>query len=149
MVLAMESDSDESFDTTEIEHNFLITNTHLEDMLNSLSALEAKLETFHRPLQDLHIEQLGNLDFLESAPFRHATFLFAKPQVAALAGLDPAHRYSFAIICERLRAALFTSNSVASDGSIQLNTTLRDLFEVKGKHITYIGLLANLRKILI
>jgi transposase len=149
MVNKMESDSDESLDTTEIEHIILITNEQIEEMLQTLTALEERLEQFHRPLQDLHIEQMGNLDFLAAASLRNETFLFAKPQIAELAGLDPKQRHSFGFICERLRAALFSSSAVSPEGSIKLNKSLRELFEVKGKEITYIGLLAHLRKILV
>ncbi len=144
----MESDS-ESIDTSELEHTFLITNAAIEDMLGTLNQLESRLEAFHRPLQDLTIDQFGNLDYLMASPFRSNTFRFSKPEIAKLAGLDPKQRHTYSSICEKLRNALLATNSVDSSGHIQMNKQLQTLFETNATTVTFLALLGSLRTILV
>jgi len=143
------SDSEDSFDTDEIEHMLCVTTTLMESMLNDLTNLEARLEALHRPLRDLHVEQLGNLDFLASSPFRHAAFQFKDAQTAAAAGLCGAKRYPYHIICKTLRTALITSGQVDKDGTLRLNAATKQLFGVEDDTISYPVLLGHLRNVLI
>lgn len=145
----MESDSEESIDTTELEHNFLVTTAAIEEMLASLDQLELRMDQIHRPLQDLYVDQLGNLDYLATSPFRTHTFQFANPAVATLAGLDPEKRHTYGHICEKLRDALFATGSINPEGRIQLPPHLKKLFHIKQKEVSFFTLLGALRAILI
>jgi len=144
-----DSEESDSFDTDEIEHTLSVTTTLMESMLRDLTNLEARLEALHRPLRDLHVEQLGNIDFLASSPFRNATFQFKNAAVAAAAGLKDDKRYPYHVICKTLRAALIQSGQVTKDGTLTLNTATKQLFGVKEDNISYPVLLGHLRNVLI
>jgi hypothetical protein len=141
------SDSEESYDTNDIEHQFLVTINLIETMLEELEVLESQLEKLHRPILHLHLEQIGNLDFLASSPFRHAKFAFKKPQVAILASLDPNCRHSYETICTKLREALIKINGSLIE--ISLNKDLQSLFETKESSVSFVRILGLLRNILL
>ena len=143
------SDSEDSYETDDIEQTLCVTTSLIEGMLSDLTNLEERLETLHRPLRELHIEQLGNLDFLASSPFRHATFQFKDGQTAAAAGLCGNERYPYHVICKTLRTALMNTGQVDKDGTLKLNTATKQLFGVKEDTISYPVLLGHLRNVLI
>lgn len=142
-----ESEDEQGFE--ELEKGLQETCSLIESMLNEVEALEKRLLTIQRPLQNLHIEQLGELEFLSKSPFRQAEFKFSKPEVAALAELDPKKRHPFQKISECLRNAILAQNCVDEHGLITLPKAMQKMFETKDSHITFPGLLGYLRSVLV
>jgi hypothetical protein len=99
--------------------------------------------SIQRPIEDLHIDQLGDIPFLQSSPFRQ-TILKFKHDIGI--GLDISVRHTFSDICTKLRSYLFTHNCVQDDGTIQLPPSLQSVFGLKTP-ITYIELLRHLHTI--
>jgi len=145
-----ESGSEEDeHDFTELESTLEETANLIETMMKEVATLETRLHTIKRPIQDLHVEQLGELDFLSSSPFRQQEFKFAKPEVAVAAGLDPKKRHTFQKIAECLRQTLLAQKLVDEHGLIHLSKSLQKLFETKEDILSFPGLLGNLRAVLV
>jgi len=143
------SDSEDEDEFLELEETLEATTTLIESMLKEVVSLEARLATIKRPLQALHIDQLGDLDFLKGSQFRQSEFKFAKSDVAVLAGLDPLKRHTFKKISECLRKAIIGQNLVNEDGLITLTKPIQKMFETKETMLTFPGLLGCLRKVLV
>ncbi len=111
-----------------------------------IEALEKQLESLQRPVEGLELAQMGDIPFLSTSPFRHATFLVKPPGIP---GINLETRYPFQTICEMLRNHLFESGLVKPDGTVTLNKQLKQLFETKKKEVTYLELLQMLRHVLI
>lgn len=143
------SDSEDDNEFLELEETLEETTVLIESMLKEVVALEARLATIKRPLQTLHVDQLGDLDFLKGSSFRQTEFKFAKTDVAVLAGLDPKKRHTFQKISECLRKAIIGQKLVNEDGMITLTKPIQKMFETKETIITFPGLLGCLRQVLV
>ena len=122
----------------------------ITDVINAfnveISELEKQLGTMQRPMEALALDQLGDIPFHTSSPFRHQTF---KVQPPGFPGVDLSKRYPFHEICAILRDHLFATGSVNSDGKVVLNEHLQKLFGIKESSTTYMNLLKHLRKVLV
>lgn len=123
--------------------------TQLRKIVASINAtietLETQLISIQRPIEALHMEQLGDIPFLESSPFRH-TMLKFKSDIK-IPGLDASKRHSFAEIMKHVRAHLFESGAVQPDGSIQLTKDMRKMLGIKEKTVSYIDIMNHMRQI--
>lgn len=141
------SDSDSDTDSyTTIQQSIAAMNHVLEELYGEAEELEEHLHDLHVPITDLHLQQLGDVRFLQSSPFRAATFAVKSP---GFPGADLSTRYPFHVVCAILRDHLFKSGAVAADGTITLNKPLQTLFEVQEPTIQWIPLIGKLRSVLI
>jgi len=143
------SDSEDEDEFLELEETLSETANLIESMLKEVVSLESRLATIKRPLQALHVDQLGDLEFLKGSPFRKTELKFSKPDVAVLAGLDPSKRHTFQKISECLRKAIITQKLVSDDGLIILTKPIQKIIETKETVLTFPGLLGCLRQVLI
>lgn len=145
-----DSDSDYAPSEGDIESVYMIENeleslsTMIETLTKALHSLESQMGSFHRPLESLHMNQLGCVPFLTSSPFRHASFALKPP---GFPGVDLSKRYTYHAMCSMLRNYLFASGAVAPDGKITLNKQLQTLFGLEEAHTDYITLLGALRNV--
>ena len=114
-------------------------------MTTNIHELESAMVQMHRPIEGLHLNQLGEVPFLASSPFRHQRFAVKPP---GFPGIDLETRYPFHVICAHLRTYLISSNAVSDDGTIKLTKPLQKLFGVKDETTTFLDLIINLRKVL-
>lgn len=135
--------SDESF--SDIQEQLETYTDVVGTFTQEIEALEKQLEALQRPIEGLEIGQMGDIPFLASSPFRHATFLIKPPGIP---GLNLETRYPLHKICELLRNHLFQTHAVKPDGTVTLNKQLQQLFETKKKETTYLELLQMLRNVL-
>ena len=112
---------------------------------STIETLETQLISIQRPIESLHMEQLGDVPFLESSPFRH-TMLKFKSDVC-IPGLDTAKRYSFADIMKNVRTYLFESGAVQEDGSIKLTKEMQKMLGIKEKTVSYVDIMNHMRQI--
>jgi hypothetical protein len=112
----------------------------------TIETLETQLISIQRPIEALHIDQLGDVPFLTSSPFRH-TMLKFKSDVD-IPGIDTHKRHSFADIMAAVRTYLFTKNAVHEDGTIHLSKEMRKaLGGIKDSSLTFIELMQHMREI--
>lgn len=123
--------------------------TQLRKMVASINStietLETQLISIQRPIEALHMEQLGDIPFLESSPFRHNMLKFKSD--IKIPGLDAAKRYSFADIMKHVRAHLFESGAVQADGQIKLAKDMRKLLGIKEHEVSYVDIMNHMRQI--
>lgn len=112
---------------------------------STIETLETQLISIQRPIEELHMEQLGDIPFLESSPFRH-TMLKFKHHVE-IPGLDTTKRHSFADIMKHVRTYLFESGAVQEDGSICLSKPTRKMLGIKEERVSYIDIMNHMRQI--
>lgn len=112
---------------------------------STIETLETQLISIQRPIEALHMEQLGDTPFLESSPFRH-TMLKFKSDVR-IPGIDTSKRYSFADIMKYVRTYVFESGAVQPDGSIKLTKDMRKMLGIKEETISYIDIMNHMRQI--
>ena len=79
-----ESESDET-DFSELEATLSGLRAMLGDMMNGIEVMETKLQTMERPIQNMYTDQLGDVPFLETSPFRNASFRVKEPGFPGLA----------------------------------------------------------------
>jgi hypothetical protein len=142
-------DTEDEGEFLELEETLEATTALIESMLKEVISLETRLATMKRPLQAMHVDQLGDLDFLKGSSFRQTEFKFAKHDVAVLAGLDPKKRHTFQKISECLRKAIIGQKLVNEEGTITLTKPIQKMFETKETTITFPGLLGCLRQVLV
>lgn len=150
----MESEDDSRSDMSDSDaDSFSEIQDELERTTSLIGILTRELETFEeqvrklqRPILDLYLNQLGDVPFLESSPFRSATFQIKSP---GFPGIDMTRRYAFHEICALLRAYLFANDAVAADGKILLPKQLKSAFGIRKKHATFMELVQNLHKFLV
>ena len=112
---------------------------------STIEMLETQLISIQRPIESLHMEQLGDVPFLESSPFRH-TMLKFKSDVC-IPGLDTSKRHSFADIMKNVRTYLFESGVVQEDGSIKLTKEMQKMLGIKEKTVSYVDIMNHMRQI--
>lgn len=144
------SDSDSSSDNDiyeTLQANIRLVHQQIEDLSREAEQLEEELQSFHPPIQDLLLSQLGMMPFLEKSPFREASFAVKSP---GFGNIDLSKRYQFKQIAHMLRTYLFSINAIRPDGRVQLNTQLQTLFELQGvSTYGYVELLGKLRNVLV
>lgn len=120
---------------------------HISEMYGLTEELEEHLLSLHRPIEQLELSQLGDAPFLETSPFRNATFTIQ--QGVHFPGIEPGKRYMFQTICSMLRNSLFHTNAVQADGSIKLSNEFQSIFGSEREYVSYNELLMKLRNILV
>lgn len=143
------AESSEAESITSIE-SFSGDLSQLRAIVSSINAtietLETQLISIQRPIEALHIDQLGDVPFLQSSPFRH-TMLKFKADVS-IPGIDVHKRHSFAEIMTAVRSYLFTGGAIQEDGTIHLSKEMRKtLGGIKESSLTYIELMQHMREI--
>jgi hypothetical protein len=136
--------SDDSF--SDIQEQLEGVTEVVNAFTQEIALLEKQLETLQRPMEALELGQLGDIPFLTTTPFRHATFLVKPP---GFHGIDLEARYPFHTICSMLRNYLFKINAVKQNGLVTLNKELQVLFGTEKTETTYLNLLQMLRNVLI
>lgn len=143
-------DSSSEYESSEYD-SFSSVQADLERMsaiINELNTgvqdLEAHMTTLHRPMEALHLDQLGDVPFLASSPFRHQTFAVQPPGIP---GIDLERRYTFHTICAALRNYCITLGANSATHEIELPELLQNLFGLtKG---SYLDMLVNLRRVIV
>lgn len=105
--------------------------------------LEAHMTTLHRPMESLHLDQLGDVPFLASSPFRHQTFAVKPPGIP---GIDLERRYAFHTICAALRNYCIALGANSATHDIELPKLLQNLFGITNG--SYMDMLMNLRRVI-
>lgn len=113
---------------------------YIEALHDEIQAIEHRMECLQRPVRDLHVDQLGDVPFLQSSPFRSQTFRFKH----ALPGIDMDKRYAFHEITAMIRTYLFEQGAVQPDGSIHLTPALQTLFGISASTTTFMNILKHL-----
>jgi len=139
------SDSDET-DFSELETTLSGLRSLLGDMMNGIEAMETKLQTMERPIQTMYADQLGDVPFLETSPFRNASFRVKEP---GFPGVDLTKRYKFKDITAVLRKYLEKKGAIDAAGIITPPPQIKKLFGIKTKTTTFMELIAKLRNILV
>lgn len=140
-----ENESDDE-GVLEIEEQLVTLTDTLEILLASIEDLDEELMSLERPLENIMLQQLGDVPYLETSPFRLATFAFRPP---GLPGINLKRRYAFKEICELLRTYLFQMKLIEADETVRMNQALKTLFGVEEDSISYLSLIGKLRNVLI
>lgn len=114
-------------------------------MLEETEELEARLLTLQRPIEDLALEQLGDVPFLQASPFRHQTFLL---KVDGIPGFTAGQRYPYHELVSVLRAHLIETGAMDAEGVATLAKPLQRLLGVEEERLSFLQILGHLRKIL-
>ena len=121
------SDSDDAYET-DIGEQYDALLSQIEHLATLIETTETALHKLQRPILSLSTQQLGDLTFLESSPFRKQAFLVR---------MDPTgERRPFHEICAQLREHLFHSKAVGSDGTITITPLLRSQLQFKPRQRT-------------
>lgn len=120
----------------------------LTQFTKDVDTLGENLGKIQKPIENIEMEQLAQVSFLEQSPFRTQSFLL---QTSAIPGIVAKRRYPFHEICSFLRGYVLQKQLIQDDGSIALNDELRNIFVLEATHtkITYLDLLLRLKKILV
>lgn len=118
----------------------------LGNMLEGIEVMETKLQSIQRPIQNIYTDQLGDVPFLETSPFRNASFHIKAP---GFPGVDLTKRYKFKDITALLRAYLEKKKAIDASGLITLPRQLKTLFGIKTNTATFMELISKLRTILV
>jgi hypothetical protein len=125
--LSSSSDSDDEYET-DIGEQYDALLSQIEHLATLIETTETALHKLQRPILSLSTQQLGDLAFLESSPFRKQAFLVR---------MDPrGDRRPFHEICAELREYLFHNAAVTSDGSITITPLLRSQLRFKPRQKT-------------
>ena len=150
------SDSEDDYSGCESDSSFSDIESQLQQMttlvgtLNGeIEMLEARMMAMQRPIESLHIDQLGDIPFIVTSPFRYHTFAIQAPGIPGIPGVDINKRHAFHEICTVMRAHIFHVNAVQADGTIVMDASLQKLFHTKEKRVTYPHLMRLLRKVLV
>jgi len=143
-----ESTSSDSSDdeTFEIEEQMDQLCDIMESIVKEITHIEAELVKLQPRMEDLYLNQLSDIPFLETSPFRFETFLVKPP---GFPGVDLDRRYPFHELCALLRTYLVESKSINTEGLILPNKPLRKFFGRSLKPITFLQLLGLLRAVLV
>ena len=147
------SDSEDDYSGCESDSSFSDIESQLQQMttlvgtLNGeIEMLETRMMAMQRPIESLHIDQLGDIPFIVTSPFRYHTFAIQAPGIP---GVDINKRHAFHEICTVMRAHIFHVNAVQADGTIVMDASLQKLFHTKDTQVTYPHLMRLLRKVLV
>ena len=138
-----DSSDEESF---EIEEQMEQLCDIMESIVKEITRIEAELVKLQPRMEDLYLNQLSDIPFLETSPFRFETFLVKPP---GFPGVELERRYPFHEICALLRTYLVESKSINEEGLILPNKPLRKFFGRSLKPITFLQLLGLLRAVLV
>lgn len=123
----------------------------VEALLKAIGEVEDKLRTLQRPLGDLYLSQLGDMQFSETSPFRFQKFKFSNPAVAQALKFEADTRYTFADICASIRTTLaaYATSIDTSTGAFDLPNHLKGLLGIQEREITFPLICLKLRRVLV
>lgn len=139
------SDTDAS-NYDELEETLTHLRATLGAMMEGIESMETKLVQLQVPIQNMYADQLGDVPFLETSPFRNASFRIKSP---GFPGIDMTKRYKFKEITAVLRSYLEKQKAIDASGVITLPAPLKKLFGIKTPTTTFMELIANLRNVLV
>lgn len=113
-------------------------------MLQETEELEARLLTLQRPVEALALEQLGDVPFLQSSPFRHQAF---RLKVDGIPGFEAGRRYPYHELVSVLRAHLIETGAMDAEGVATLAKPLQRLLGVEEERLSFVKILGHLRNI--
>lgn len=100
----------------------------IEHLATLIETTELALHKLQRPILSLSTQQLGDLAFLESSPFRKQAFHICADPTGS--------RRPFETICADLRAHLVREDAVQADGSITITPLLRTQLKFRPRQTT-------------
>jgi len=121
------SDSDDEYDSN-VGEQYDALLTQIQELATIIETTEIALHKLKRPILSLSTQQLGDLTFLESSPFRKQAFHICMD--------SRGERRPFHEICAQVRAHVFDSNAVAADGTITITPLLRSQLRFKPRQRT-------------
>lgn len=136
-----EDDSRSMTSVDSFEEDLVNLRSVVGSLTDAIEELESHLSTLQRPMEHLLLNQLDNVPFLNTSPFRSTKF---KIRRAGIPGLDAHQTYEFSTICEKVRAYLQAANCISDDGTIELNSKQQKLFDIQESQCTYFDILAKL-----
>lgn len=104
----------------------------VEAVVQMLETAETALHRLQRPIELLMLDQLGDVPFLQTSPFRHQTFSLKRA---------PTVRVPFHTLCAELRR---TCLPLVQDGVIQTSSFLQEQLHVSTKTTSFPQLLGSL-----
>ena len=129
-----------------IQHSLENLSKVIGVMLPEIDALESELKKLERPLEQIVLEQFGDIPYLASSPFRKERFLFQPP---GFPGINLTIRYEFREICDLLRTYLLKNSLMNSDEEITVSPLLKSIFKINTSKTTYLELIGHLRNVLV
>ena len=138
------SSSSESFSS--IQADFERLSEMLHNFASGVDTIETNLIKMQKPIENLELNQLMDVNYLENSSFRNQTFLLKE---SGFSGFAKDKRYRFKDICAVLRNYLFTNNLVQADGSVILNDHLKKIFDLNEESVEYLDLIARLKHVLV
>jgi hypothetical protein len=124
----MEDDSTSSEYESDIGDQYDALLNQIEHLATLIETTETALHKLQRPILSLSTQQLGDIAFLESSPFRKQAFHICADSTGG--------RRPFQTICAELRAHLFASDAVGADGTITITPLLRSQLKFKARQKT-------------
>jgi len=112
--------------------SYTVLMDQVEAVLQVLETAEATLQKLQRPIESLALDQLGEVPFLLTSPFRQEKFSLKRA---------PSVRLSFHTICSELRAH---SLPLTREGVIQTSPFLREQMNISTETTTFPQLLRSL-----
>ena len=147
------SESDyESDSFSSIQADFERLSEILQNFASDIDVLGSNLVKMQKPIENIELNQLMDVSFLENSAFRKQTFLVRDSGLSGLSGFEPNKRYPFNEICSVLRNYLFKNNLVRVDGTIVLNEYLKNLFKLENTNegnINYLDIIVRLKNVLV
>lgn len=102
----------------------------VEALLELLENTETALHRLQRPMEQLSLQQLGDVPFLQTSPFRFQEFMLKK---------RPGKRIPFHILCKEL-----CSHSLSESHDILTSPFLKEQLDISANTLTYPQLLGTL-----
>jgi len=140
----IDSSSSESFSS--IQADFERLSEMLHNFASGVDTIETNLIKMQKPIENLELNQLMDVKYLENSSFRNQTFLLKE---SGFSGFAKDKRYRFKDICAVLRNYLFTNNLIQADGSVMLNDHLKKIFDLNDMRVEYLDLIARLKHVLV
>ena len=133
-----DSDSEETQTQQEDEGSVGELYCELMDQVEALLVLlentETALHKLQRPMEQLSLQQLGDVPFLQTSPFRFQEFMLKK---------RPGKRIPFHVLCGELRSHSL-SHSLSESRDIPMTPFLKEQLDISANTLTYPQLLGTL-----
>ena len=139
-----DTESSESFSS--IQADFERLSEMLHNFASGVDTIESNLIKMQKPIENLELNQLMDVKYLENSSFRNQTFLLKD---SGFTGFAKNKRYRFQDICAVLRNYLFMNNLIQVDGSVKLNDHLKKIFDLNEENVEYLDLIARLKNVVV
>ena len=125
--------SDQETECESVGATYVALMDQVEEVLQMLEKTETALYALQRPIEALVLDQLGEVPFLLSSPFRHQAFSLKRTL---------SERIPFHALCANLRTHCLPLSS--QDGTIRTSPFLREQLNVRTETVTFPQLLGAL-----